>query len=169
MCHSCTTAAAIDEIDEEKMRAISQKIVALFKNDVNLIIFQINVDESQKPKWESIWEYASDGNTEKPFSHNADLIASSISSTENAIHQLNIGPRVDEPIAYRLICHGSRIYTRILGQNKRRLVIICKFQEPGQNNNQNSLLENEIDSKLKEYAEEYQRTLNPLPSAHNEV
>lgn len=169
MCQCCRDSSSLDVTDQSKMKTYSKSIISLLKNEVYVVIFQKQKNEDQKTVWKQIYSDASSQLVKQSYDSNENNIASSIISTEAAILQLSIGSKGNSPVSYRLKCHNSRIYTRVLDPSARnlRLVVINKYGDAGQAQ-QNTLDEEvNIDKRLEEISKQFYDALSPT-SSHND-
>ena len=168
MCQCCRDSSALDVTDQSKMNTYSKSIISLLKNEVYVVIFQKQKNEDQKTVWKQIYSDASSSQVKLSYDSNENNIASSIISTEAAILQLSIGSKGNNPVSYRLKCHNSRIYTRVLDPSTRnlRLVIINKYGDPGQAHPNTLDEEVNIDKRLEEISKQFYDALSST-SSHN--
>lgn len=116
MCNCCREAAILEEVDGVKMRDCQSKLFRLLTNDVFITIINDYGND--------VWIEGSNEEIKAHFKENFQELKSKIATGESAIRQLNSSWRVEEKlISFRLVCHGSRIFTFLLDNNFKIVII----------------------------------------------
>lgn len=151
MCDCARDATQMDSVDRQAMSDAARRLVDLFGNDVFLVVLD--------GRSENIFDFSSSTDFGNEMKGKLSSIIESITMGENAVKQLNSGWRLDELKSFRLQSQQSRVFTFLLSDNYK-FIIINKYP------NRQKEFDPSFDGKLKPLIETVRKSIRTLPAAN---